>query len=178
MDRVKSFGINGSVEVHEIEFIDRPNPVTPMRPSLTPVYNPSIPYAYPIYGGLKPGMMIYISGRPTSNPNKFSINLQQGAAEYPPPDVAFHFDPRFFNRSVVRNSRTNGVWATEETHISHFPFHPGVSFDLVIRVEANRYAVSINGQHFTDFRHRLKPLKKFDTLYIYNDVTISSIRFS
>ncbi|GBO04512.1 Galectin-5 [Araneus ventricosus] len=27
MDRVKSFGINGSVEVHEIEFIDRPNPV-------------------------------------------------------------------------------------------------------------------------------------------------------
>ncbi|CAL1288565.1 unnamed protein product [Larinioides sclopetarius] len=202
MERVKAFGMEGSVDVHEIEFIDGSNPylpsysttsfvspssyvtpgyvthVTPVRQSLAPVYNPVIPFAYPIYGGLKPGMTIYISGQPSYNPNKFTINLQKGAAQYPPPDVAFHFDPRFYNRSVVRNTQCNGVWAAEETYISHFPFHPGVSFDLVIRVHADRYSVSINGQHFTDFRHRLRPLEKFDTLYIENDVSISSIRFS
>ncbi|XP_055932742.1 galectin-4-like [Argiope bruennichi] len=152
--------------------------ITPARPSLPPVYNPNIPYAYPIYGGLYPGLTIYITGRPSLNPHKFTINLQKGAAQYPPPDVAFHFDPRFFNRSVVRNTRSSGVWASEETYISHFPFQPGVSFDLVIRVEADRYSVSLNGQHFTDFRHRLRPLEIFDTLYIENDVSISAIRFS
>ncbi|KAF8781588.1 Galectin-4 like protein [Argiope bruennichi] len=109
---------------------------------------------------------------------RFTINLQKGAAQYPPPDVAFHFDPRFFNRSVVRNTRSSGVWASEETYISHFPFQPGVSFDLVIRVEADRYSVSLNGQHFIDFGHRLRPLEIFDTLYIENDVSISAIRFS
>ncbi|GBO22228.1 Galectin-4, partial [Araneus ventricosus] len=138
----------------------------------------NIPYAYPIYDGLEPGMSISINGRPSSNPCKFTISLQKGEALYPPPDVAFRFDPRFFNRSIVRSVRYNGLLASEETSISHFPFQPGISFELFIRVEADKYSVSINGQHFIDFRHRLRPLEIFDTLYIENDVSISSIRFS
>lgn len=200
-ERVKSLAMDGRVDVHEVDFIDRGNPYLPTypstpvvhpaayvnpgqfsygqppRPSLAPAYNPSIPYAYPIYGGLKPGMTIYISGRPSANPHRFTINLQKGGRKEAP-DVAFHFDPRFFNRSVVRNSRSNGAWSSEETYISHFPFHPGVSFDLVIRVEVDRYSVTINGHHFTDFPHRLRPLEMFDTLYIESDVSISSINFS
>ncbi|GBO42133.1 hypothetical protein AVEN_126512-1 [Araneus ventricosus] len=110
--------------------------------------------------------------------HRFTISLQKGEALYPPPDVAFRFDPRFFNRSIVRSVRYNGLLASEETSISHFPFQPGISFELFIRVEADKYSVSINGQHFIDFRHRLRPLEIFDTLYIENDVSISSIRFS
>ncbi|CAL1288567.1 unnamed protein product [Larinioides sclopetarius] len=185
MNRVNSIAMRGFFEVFQVEFIGRSNPRTQTVPTvqrgrtrLPPVYNPNIPYAYPIYDGLEPGMMIHINGRPSSNPHKFTINLQRGAAQYPPPDVAFHFDPRFFNRSVVRNTRRNGAWAAEETYISHFPFQPGISFELVIRVEADKFSVSINGRHFTDFRHRLRPLEMFDTLYIENDVSISSIRFS
>ncbi|GBN25553.1 Galectin-4 [Araneus ventricosus] len=146
--------------------------------NLAPVYNPSIPYAYPIYGGLKSGMMVYISGRPSASAQRFTINFQNGTAPYPPPDIAFHLDVRFFSRSVVRNSRTNNVWGGEENMISHFPFQPAVNFDMIIRVEFERFMVAVNGQHFVEFRHRLKPLDMFDTLDIENDIIVSSIRFA
>ncbi|XP_042908624.1 galectin-4 isoform X2 [Parasteatoda tepidariorum] len=146
--------------------------------NLAPVYNPSIPYAYPIYGGLKPGMMIYISGRPSASSNRFTINFQSGTSPYPPPDIAFHLDARFFTRSVVRNSRTNNVWEREECLASHFPFQQAVNFDMMIRVEQDRFMVALNGQHFIEFRHRLFPLSRFDTLYIENDIVVSSIRFA
>ncbi|KAF8768485.1 Galectin-4 like protein [Argiope bruennichi] len=252
MERVNSVSIDGSVQIHKIEFIDRMNPYRPspynpppiaicpaakvdpgfmpgVRPgicpvpsipsfpsvpsnpgtctipaypsfpptttcvipppeqlpgyipggsNLAPVYNPPIPYAYPIYGGLKSGMMIYISGRPSASAHRFTINFQNGTAPYPPPDIAFHFDVRFFSRSVVRNSRCNNTWAAEENLVAHFPFQPSVNFDLIIRVEFEKFMVAVNGQHFVEFRHRLKPLDRFDTLYIENDVIVSSIRFA
>jgi hypothetical protein len=146
--------------------------------NLSPVYNPPIPYAYPIYGGIKPGMMIYISGRPSANPYRFTFNLQNGTAPYPPPDIAFHFDVRFYNFTVIRNSRTNNVWAKEEFQVSHFPFQPAVNFDMIIKIEGDRYMIALNGQHFMEFRHRLTPLSRFDTLYIENDIVVSSIRFA
>ncbi|XP_054713004.1 LOW QUALITY PROTEIN: galectin-4-like [Uloborus diversus] len=154
-------------------------PPAPVQPSsnLPPVYNPSIPYAYPIYGGLQPGMMIYLSGRPSASANRFTLNFQSGTSPYPPPDISFHFDARFYNRTVVRNSRTNNVYANEELAIPHFPFQQAVNFDMIIRVENDKYMVAINGQHFVEFRHRLFPLSRFDTLSIENDVIISSIRF-
>lgn len=157
-----------------------PMPPSGFQPSsnLAPVYNPSIPYAYPIYGGLKHGMMIYISGRPSASPYKFTINLQSGTSTYPPPDIAFHFDVRFFNFTVVRNTRYNNAWAAEEVTVSHFPFQPAVNFDMIIKIESDRYMVAINGQHFMEFRHRLTPLSRFDTLYIENDIVVSSIRFA
>ncbi|GIY38228.1 galectin-9 [Caerostris darwini] len=148
------------------------------RSSLAPVYNPSIPYAYPVYGGLKPGMMVYISGRPSASAHRFTINFQNGTAPYPPPDISFHFDVRFFSRSIIRNSRVNNTWDREETLISHFPFQQAVNFDLIIRIENDRYMVALNGQHFVEFKHRMKPLDRFDTLYIENDIVVSSIRFS
>ncbi|KFM82080.1 Galectin-4, partial [Stegodyphus mimosarum] len=122
--------------------------------NLTPVYNPPIPYDYPIYGGLKPGMMIYISGRPSASPYRFSVNLQSGTSPYPPPDIAFHFDVRFYNHTIVRNSRTNNVWAAEEASIPFFPFQPAVNFDMIIRVETDTFMVALNGQHFIEFRQR------------------------
>ncbi|GFT82011.1 galectin-4 [Nephila pilipes] len=150
----------------------------PGKSNLSPVYNPSIPYAYPIYGGIKPGMMVYISGRPSASAHRFTVNFQNGTAPYPPPDIALHFDVRFFSHSIVRNSRTNNVWDREETIISHFPFQPAVNFDMIIRIENERYMVAINGQHFVEFRHRLHPMSRFDTLYIENDIIVSSIRFA
>lgn len=110
--------------------------------------------------------------------NRFTINLQSGTAPYPPPDVAFHFDARFYNFTVVRNSRTNNVWGPEETAISHFPFQPAVNFDMIIKVEGDKFMVALNGQHYLEFRHRLTPLSRFDTLYIENDIIVSSIRFA
>lgn len=49
---------------------------------------------------------------------------------------------------------------------------------MIIKVESDRYMVALNGQHFLEFKHRLTPLSRFDTLYIENDIVVSSIRFA
>lgn len=45
------------------------------------------------------------------------------------PDVAFHFNPRFNEQTVVRNSNINGVWGPEERG-GGFPFVPGGRFEV------------------------------------------------
>nr|XP_042896419.1 galectin-4 [Parasteatoda tepidariorum] len=185
IEQIRSVGNCGSSSLTcETAFFNHfypayPEPVCPdLSTNFPAVYNPSIPYAYPLCGGLRPGMMIYISGKPTTNPNKFTINLQAGTSPYAPPDVAFHFDVRFFNQSIVRNTRTNNAWHDEETLSASFPFNSICHFDMIIRVTENKYMVAVNGQHFIEFRHRLWPLSRFDTLYIANDISVQSIRFA
>ncbi|KAG8183870.1 hypothetical protein JTE90_005333 [Oedothorax gibbosus] len=156
----------------------QPGYIQPEVSNLAPVFNPTIPYAYPIYGGLKPGMLIYISGRPCASAYKFAINFQEGTNPYPPPDIAFHLGVRFYSNQVVRNARINDGWEHEENMIPHFPFQPAVNFDMIIRVDHDRFMVAIDGQHFVEFAHRHFPLDRFDTLYIENDIVVSSIRFA
>lgn len=109
---------------------------------------------------------------------RFSINIQSGASTYPPPDLALHFDARFFSYSIVRNSRVNGVWGPEENMISHFPFQPGMNFDMIIKVQSDAYMIILNGQQFISFRHRLNAFTRFNILQIENDVIVYSIRYS
>jgi hypothetical protein len=145
--------------------------------NLAPVFNPTIPYAYPIYGGLKVGMTIFITGRPTPGSSRMTFNLQAGTSPYPPADIAFHLDVRMHSRSVHRNSRQSNVWEREESITPHFPYRHGERFELIIRVDPDRYMVAHNHQHYVEFRHRLHPLGRFDTLFIENDVDVESIRF-
>ncbi|MFH4979139.1 hypothetical protein AB6A40_005848 [Gnathostoma spinigerum] len=72
------------------------------------------------------GERLYLSGVPKDN---FSFNLlaQNGAN-------LFHFNPRFNERQIVRNSRRYGQWETEERE-GEFPFKKNIGFDLVFRNE-------------------------------------------
>lgn len=144
---------------------------TPPATSLQPVYNPAIPFRYPLYNGLKPGMMIYISGRSSVCPSRFNIDLACSGE-----DRALHFNPRFDQNVVVRNSYINRNWGTEERY-GYFPFLPGAHFDIVICTETDKYMIAINGKHFTEYRHRIMPLSRINTLLIEGDVVISCIRF-
>lgn len=180
--RVISMLIDGDVQIDRIEYTNKVLP-SPKYATSSPVTLSSssssvLPCTFPIYGGIRPGMSIYITGRPTGNPKKVTINIQSGAATSPPPDVAFHFDARFESNAVVRNSRVNGVWSAEERMISYFPFQPACNFDMIIKVQSDAYVVTLNGQHFLSFRHRLNAFPRFNVLYVENDVIVTSIRYN
>ena len=57
-------------------------------------------------------------------------------------DVALHFNPRFKENRVVRNSRINGKWMNEERDGEGMPFVPQNAFQIKITVESDLYKVS------------------------------------
>lgn len=45
------------------------------------------------------------------------------------PDVVFHFNPRFNEQTIVRNSNLGGYWGPEERE-GGFPFVQGRRFEV------------------------------------------------
>ncbi|XP_033736262.1 galectin-9-like isoform X2 [Pecten maximus] len=146
--------------------------------ALTPistVNNPPIPYTGSIPGGLTPGKQIFIQGVLPMTQDNFVVNLQCSPQGYPQVEVALHFNPRFNQGLVVRNSHQKGSWKKEETY-GNFPFHPGQPFELIIAVETSQYKIAVNGQHFTEFQHRI-PVHLVNTINIAGGVSIFCVRF-
>ena len=80
---------------------------------------------------------------------RFAINLQCGQ-DAESDDIAFHFNPRFSEGEVVRNSREGGEWGEEERDQPYFPFQPEDRFELAfvvlpygIRVSADPFCVCV-----------------------------------
>ena len=179
---MKIFNVEGDVSIQKIEFRQEPavysNDVVQQigfaSGAFTPITNPPLPLRLPLPGGIRPGLMIYVSGKPHINAHRFSIDFMKRADAN---DIAFHFNPRFDERTVVRNTLQGGVWGDEERTGPAFPFQPGVNFDMIIRIEGNRFLIAINGQHYIEYYHRALPLQSVDLLHIDGNVTITSVRF-
>ncbi|CAN8031490.1 unnamed protein product [Ixodes persulcatus] len=138
------------------------------------VYNPPTPFSHLLPGGrLAPGLMVYISGRPHSEAVSFSVNFACGGVGS---DVAFHFNPRFRHKEVVRNTFIDGDWGPEEKKCHKFVFHPGVHFDMLVQVLPDRFNVAVNGQHYVEYQHRLQPLSRISHITVEGDVLIASCR--
>lgn len=153
-----------------------PQPSAPQAVGIQQAVNPPIPYKQPLPNGIYNGMMIFISGKPSTRPYRFTVNFCVGMSP-DPKDIAFHFNPRFDGHHTVCNSMRNNNWEKEERY-SHFPFTPGTNFDMSIRIEANRYSISVNGQHYCDFYHRFQPLSSINMLEVTGDLSVSSVRFA
>ncbi|XP_076842162.1 galectin-4-like [Brachyhypopomus gauderio] len=136
------------------------------------ISSPCIPYIGPIYGGLRPGMYVYIHGEMHHHISRFHVNLQCG--EFEGCDVAFHFNPRIeFWDKVIFNSYRNGSWEGEET-VYEMPFHRGRHFEVVICVTIDGYEVNVNGQGFYFYQHRM-PVERVCVLEVGGDVIIDNI---
>ncbi|XP_060779257.1 galectin-4-like isoform X2 [Neoarius graeffei] len=141
-------------------------------PGYQPIYNPTIPYVGPIYGGLRAGMTLYIQGKIEHHISRFHVNLQCGDIDGC--DIALHINPRFdLWDKVVFNTFQNGVWEGEEK-VRHMPFRKGHHFELVIVVNSEGYQVNVNGQELYLFQHRM-PLERVCALEIGGDVSIDNI---
>uniref|UniRef100_A0A914UNN8 Galectin n=1 Tax=Plectus sambesii TaxID=2011161 RepID=A0A914UNN8_9BILA len=138
--------------------------------------NPPVPYIGSVRG-VSPGLLISVSGQPTSQAKWFAINLQCGPSMNPRDDIALHISPRFEGpvSKVIRNSLQGGQWGIEE-NFGHFPFAPDAPFEILVMVEADLFKIAINGQHFTEFRHRM-PLGRINTLAIDGDLHLHVVRY-
>ncbi|EMP27836.1 Galectin-4 [Chelonia mydas] len=81
-------------------------------PGYQPIYNPPLPHATPIVGGLRPGMSIYVQGT-----------------------VPHHTKS---GDKIVLNSFQQGKWAKEE-HKHNMPFHKGEPFELLFTITPEAY---------------------------------------
>lgn len=116
-----------------------------------------------IPGGLNIGSQIIVRGRVTAGHGRFSINLQNDNTDFNTCDVAFHFNPRVDEETVVRNSYQDG-WQDEELDIPFFPFYDGAKFTVRIFVGPDNYYVLVNGRGFLTYNHRLSYQ---DVRYLY-----------
>ncbi|KAM6360786.1 galectin-4-like, partial [Pluvialis apricaria] len=125
-------------------------------PGYHPTYNPPMPYVAPVFGGLRPGMAVYVQGVVPPHANRFRVDLGRGPGAGD--DVALHLNPRFEEAegAAVLNSRSGGHWGAEQRRPLH-PFAPGAPFELVINVTPDAYQILVNGAHFDTFAHRLPP---------------------
>ncbi|XP_065766054.1 galectin-9 isoform X2 [Muntiacus reevesi] len=136
--------------------------------------NPVVPFTGMIQGGLQDGHKITVIGAVLpSGGNRFAVNFQTG---YNDNDIAFHFNPRFEEGGyVVCNTKQRGSWGPEERKMQ-IPFQRGSSFELCFHVHSSEFKVTVNGNLFTQYAHRV-PFHRVDTICITGIVKLSSISF-
>ncbi|XP_059125548.1 galectin-9 [Peromyscus eremicus] len=146
-----------------------------MPPGIQPVIYPNMSYPIPLFtsipNGLYPSKSIIISGTVLPDAQRFHINLRSGM------DIAFHLNPRFNEKAVVRNTQINNSWGPEERKLpGNMPFTRGQSFSVWILCEVQCFKVSVNGQHLCEYYHRLKNLPGINSLEVAGDVLLTHVQ--
>ena len=101
---------------------------------------------------------------PSTFSSRFAINLQEDG-EAGCDNVAFHFNARQSEDTVVRNTKDGGDWQEEERDIPYFPFNEGKTFLIKIEVASSLYRVYVNGKHFINYGHKMD-MDKVHYLYL------------
>ncbi|XP_069828565.1 galectin-9-like [Dendropsophus ebraccatus] len=144
----------------------------PFNPGQFPTANYAIPYQTNIYGGLFPSKVIVIRGAVAAHhPKRFHVNLRFGGG------IAFHFNPRFDEQTIVRNSCLNDSWGSEERQLNcGMCFAPGQNFVIEIVCEHHHFRVNVNGNHVCNYNHRVPHLQQIDTLQVDGDVVLQHVQ--
>uniref|UniRef100_A0A1I7XAU3 Galectin n=1 Tax=Heterorhabditis bacteriophora TaxID=37862 RepID=A0A1I7XAU3_HETBA len=155
LSSITHFSIDGDVLINHIHWGGKYYPV---------------PYESGLAGeGLAPGKSLVIYGFPEKKGKRFHINLLKKNG-----DIALHFNPRFDEKAVVRNSLISNEWGNEERE-GKIPFEKAVGFDLEIKNEEYAFQILVNGERFASFAHRLEP-HELNGLQIGGDVEITGIQ--
>ncbi|XP_076830578.1 galectin-3 isoform X1 [Brachyhypopomus gauderio] len=145
-----------------------PGPMGPYGGPGAPGGTMPVPYDLPLHAGLVPRLLITIVGEPVLGGERFHVDFVKGS------DVVFHFNPRFTEQTVVRNSNLGGYWGPEERD-GGFPFVPGRQFELKILVETDMFKVAVDGVHLLEFEHRVGGMEEVTLLRVVGDVTLYSV---
>uniref|UniRef100_A0A8C9Y9Z8 Galectin n=1 Tax=Sander lucioperca TaxID=283035 RepID=A0A8C9Y9Z8_SANLU len=106
----------------------------------------------PLPGGISPGLVITIDGEPVPGGDRFKVDFIKGS------DVVFHFNPRFAEQIIARNSNLDGCWGSEERE-GGFPFvegqSPGSHFTTIFEILSNTLMefLRLNSQRSAIFVH-------------------------
>ncbi|XP_028421130.1 galectin-3 [Perca flavescens] len=125
------------------------------------------PFDLPLHAGILPRLVITIVGEPVPGGDRFQVDFIKGS------DVVFHFNPRFPEQTIVRNSNLGGCWGPEERE-GGFPFVQGQRFELKILVEEDSFKVAVDGTHLLEYEHRVGGLEEVTLLRVTGDVVLHS----
>uniref|UniRef100_A0A6J0T2I0 Galectin n=1 Tax=Pogona vitticeps TaxID=103695 RepID=A0A6J0T2I0_9SAUR len=184
LEKVDTLGIYGNVEISMIGFVSNKS-LQGSQPSLLGTTKKNtgneelpdssqfvLPYFARLHSSLEPGRTIVIKGEVKEKAQSFAINLKPSDSK----DIALHLNPRMKEKAFVRNSYLSSGWGEEEKHITHFPFSPGMYFELIILCKAHQYNVAINGMHTLEYKHRFKQLNKINVVEISGDIDLLDVR--
>ncbi|KAG5671176.1 hypothetical protein PVAND_001387 [Polypedilum vanderplanki] len=118
---------------------------------------------------LIPGSCFLISGVVLRTCERFSINFLAVSNKQ---DVALHFNPRLPQNYIVRNSKINGHWGSEETHSqfsSRYDLLRGHRFQVEFLITESEFIIAINNRLFGVFEHRIN-YKKLNAIEVKGDV--------
>ncbi|XP_008400268.1 galectin-7-like [Poecilia reticulata] len=144
-----------------------PQPGFPAQPGFPPAA-PVVPYKNFISGGLQPGRTITIQGVIQPSATRFHMNLTHQSG------IALHYNPRFNENVVVRNTKQWDKWGSEERG-GGMPFHRGQPFTLTVICENNSFRLVVNGMQAHNYKHRFTPLQSINGLEIGGDVQLTSV---
>ncbi|XP_061480556.1 galectin-8 isoform X4 [Rhineura floridana] len=165
LEKIDTVGISGKVQVNMIKFVTSKEEVPDGSQFV-------VPYIAQLNSSLEPGRTIVIKGEVNEKANSFAVNLKASDSN----DVALHLNPRMKDKAFVRNSWLGDSWGEEERHIPHFPFSPGMYFELIILCKAHQYDIAINGVHILEYKHRFKQLGKINIVEICGDIRLLDVR--
>nr|WBW70069.1 venom protein [Lampona murina] len=112
--------------------------------------NPRFPLNIKLPDNLECGTKIYVHGAVFKDASRFALNLKDAEKDA---NTFFHFNPRFDEGCVVRNSRLDEAWGDEEREGGN-PFVPGEPFLVCFSASVDGYEVEVNGAPFIVYRHR------------------------
>ncbi|XP_070834627.1 galectin-3 [Chaetodon trifascialis] len=144
-----------------------PGPMGPYGGPAAPGGMLMMPYDLPLHAGMMPRLLITIVGEPTPGADRFQVDFIKG------PDIVFHFNPRFNEQTIVRNSNLGGCWGPEERE-GGFPFVQGRRFELKILVEEEMFKVAVDGAHLLEYEHRVGGLEEVTLVRVAGDLILHS----
>uniref|UniRef100_A0A8C2IHW8 Galectin n=1 Tax=Cyprinus carpio TaxID=7962 RepID=A0A8C2IHW8_CYPCA len=161
--QVDTISVDGMVELNSIAF-QNPAPQYAVPPGCG-----TVPYKTVINGGLYPGKNIVINGVINPSANRITFNLRHRSG------IAFHYNPRFDEKVVVRNTNHMEQWGTEERS-GGLPFQRGQPFQVSISCNPHHYNVFVNGKQAHTYKHRFTMLNDIDILEICGDLQLTLVQ--
>ncbi|NWW86863.1 LEG8 protein, partial [Rhynochetos jubatus] len=184
LERIDTLGIYGKVQIKTIEFVSNVifQGAQTSSVGLTKISTENgempdgsqfgVPYVEKLDPALCPGCAVTIKGEVNKNSRSFVINLKSSDSK----DIALHLNPRVKNKVFARNSYLHDSWGEEENELAHFPFSPGIYFEMIIFCEAHNFKVAVNGVHTLEYKYRFKQLGKVDTVEVIGDVKLLDVK--
>ncbi|XP_052472719.1 galectin-9-like isoform X2 [Carassius gibelio] len=181
--QVDTVSVDGMVELNSIAFQNPAGYIAPQAgyqpqyamppgcgfPAYPSAPNYTIPYKTVINGGLYPGKNIVINGVINPNASRITFNLRYRSG------IAFHYNPRFDEKVVVRNTNQMENWGPEERS-GGLPFQKGQPFQVTISCNPHHYNVFVNGKQAHTYKHRFTMLHEIDILEICGDLQLSLVQ--
>ncbi|KAF5287072.1 hypothetical protein FQA39_LY16057 [Lamprigera yunnana] len=122
-----------------------------------------VPISIPFHAGCPPGTEMLLTGCVADDADRIGFNFDSHSnykvrhkAHSELQHTNFHFNPRFHDNVVVRNTMIDGQWGDEERD-GGLPFSRGQEFSLKIVCSIREYIVYINDEKFCTYMYRLPP---------------------